>query len=118
MALTASGWRAGKELGVPVTEGRADLGKLRRSAHPNHDDQDSHHRNRRRGVQRDAERTVIGVGLGHMIVRHLHSDQQHQQRQTQQSSSPESSWLPAATLAKIWLQCAQTNNPCLKDTQD
>jgi len=114
MDLTAGGRGAGEELGTPMADDRARLGKLHISACPDHDDQGGHHRNRSRRMQRNAERAMIGVALNQMGVRHLHSGQQHQQSQTQQSGGAKSAWLPAVAPAIIRLQCGQINHPLLK----
>jgi hypothetical protein len=112
-ALT-SGRRASEELGVPMADDRAGLGKLHSSAGPDHDDHGSHHRDGSRRVQRNAQRAMIGIALGHMVVGHLYGDQQRQQDQTQQSDRPESAWLLAAILAIICRQCGQINQPLFK----
>jgi len=110
--------RAGEELGIPMADDRAGLGKLYRSAGPDHDHHGSHHRDGRRRMQRNAQRTMIGIALGHMVVRHLSGNQQQEQSQTQQSGYPESAWRPASISAILCLQCDQINHPYLEDTQD
>ncbi len=61
---------------------------------------------------------MIGIAFGQMVVRHLHSDQQRQQNQTQQRDRTESSMLPTAIPARLGLPCNQNNQPLLKEYTD
>jgi hypothetical protein len=88
---------------MPVADNRARLDNRRRAPHFDQDNRSRHHRNRRSGVHRDAQRTMVGIPVQRMHVRHLDHRQQRQQGQAQKSGCSESARLPAANPAKICL---------------
>jgi hypothetical protein len=47
---------------------------------------------------------MVGIAVQRMYVRYLDHGHHRQQSQTQQSGSPESAWLPAASAAEIRLK--------------
>jgi flagellar biosynthesis component FlhA len=50
---------------------------------------------------------MVGIAVQRVYVRHLDHSHHRQQCQTQQGGCPESAWLPAASLAEIWLQSCE-----------
>jgi hypothetical protein len=73
-------------------------------------DQDNHRRkdrHRRRSMHRNAKRTVVGIAVKGMHMRHLHYGKQRQQKQAQKSRHRQSAWLCAPALAEICLEPRQ-----------
>jgi hypothetical protein len=86
-----------------MADDSARLDQRLRPSDPDEDDQDGNDRNRRGRVHRNAQLTMVGIGVERMDVRHLDHGEQRQQGQTQQCGCSESVWLPEAAPANIWL---------------
>ena len=106
-ALAADGRWASEELGLPIPDDRARLDNRLGGADSDQDYYSRGNRNRRRRVHRDAQRTMVGIAVQSMDMRHLDHGHHRQQSQTQQSGCPESAWLPAASAANIRLQSCE-----------
>jgi len=117
-ALAAVGRGAGEELGVPMADNGARFNQRRGGAEADQDNHGREDRNRRGGVHGDAQRTMVGIAIERMHVRHLDHGQQRQQGQTEKCGCAESSWLPAAAPAEISLERCQSTIPNFKDTQN
>jgi hypothetical protein len=106
-ALTAGGRGSSEELGVPIPDDRARLDNRLGGADSDQDYYSRGNRNRCRGVHRNAQRTMVGIAVQRMYVRHLDHGHHRQQSQTKQSGCPESAWLPAASATNIRLQSCE-----------
>ena len=90
-ALTASGRRASKEGGIPVSDDRASFEQhWRRGSESDEDNHDHHDREGYYRVHRDAQWAMVSIALDRMRMHYLGHSQQHQQDQANHSRHTQS----------------------------
>ena len=80
------------------------------------DDDGSRHRDRRCSMHHNAQRTMVGIGVYLMHVRHLRHGKQSEQDETHHGDQRQSTTLCAAFPVPQCLQSCQLTCPCFKDT--
>lgn len=103
--------RASEELRVPVSRDRANLKSRRGSFNLNQHNNGGSNRNGSRGVQHDAKRAVIRVGVERVDVRHLRHRNDRDQHQTHEKHGGISARLAAAITANQCLKFSQCYVP-------
>jgi len=117
--LAAEGRRTGKKLGMPVANHnrRDKRGDLPAHLHQNH--QGCSYSGRCRGLQQNAQGTMVCIrpGVKRMDVCNLHHQQKRHEGEAHQGSQPESKSPGATSMAIIGLKTAQCSISILSIAQ-